>query len=279
MAHLEVIRATDPERIDEWNAAHDPARDGYLFSRTGWLETLASALGCSWSLYLCRAGGELAAGAAILEEERARRRLRPRRAPLPLFSFHLFPRPKLAPARLVPEGVAVIGALADRLSKTYGRLVLDLPPAVTDLRAFSWAGWRVEPRYAFVLDLPQEESPTGIRAEADPSRQEDLLVRLSIDRGYGRRYTIEAGAARIPVHLLHDERRLYPLIPGGARGRLDRQQRIDVARAIAFLPDAKGKKEIFLVGDPWNEWFGSGRIEPLRLVPHARVHREGGKPW
>lgn len=279
MANPELVRATDPERIDEWNRAHDPARGGYLFSRTDWVETLASALGCSWSLLLCRIGGELAGGAVMLEEERRGRPPRPRRSPLPLFSLHLFPRESLAPVRRVPEGVAVISALAKRLEETYGGLALDVSPALHDLRALAWAGWRVEPRYAFALDLPQAEGPAGVRAESDLSRAEDLLVRLSIDRGYGRRYTLEAGAARIPVHLLSDERRLYPLIPGGTRGRLDRQQRIDVARALAFLPEAAGKREIFFVGEPWSEWFGCGSVGPLRLVPHARTSRKGGTPW
>lgn len=271
MATLEVIRAKDPERIDEWNRAQDPEKGGYLFSRSGWLETLASALDCGWSLYICRAGDEIAGGALILEEGRSGGARAAMTSPLPLFSLHVLPRESLSPARRVPEEVAVLTALAARVRKTFGNLALDLPPTLHDVRALSWAGWRVEPRFAFALDLPHAESPPTVRAERDMSRSEDMLVRLAEERGYGCRYIVEAGSARVPVRLFSDAARVYPVILPGSKGRLERQQRIDFVRGLAKLPEAEGKKEMLLVGAPWEEWFGCGRIDPLRLVTWARA--------
>ncbi len=279
LSSFDVSLVRDPEEIAEWNRLHDPSRGGYLFSRVDWAETLASALGCGWALFTCRVGDEIAGGALLLEEFSVRGRRICRVPPLPLFTFHLFPKEDLSPAKRIPRGVAVLSSLEKKIRGRYRGITADSPPGLIDHRSLSWSGWRVDPKNAFALDLPLPEQPETGAIEKTPARSEDPLVRHVIERGHGSTWAfVTGGRRRIPVLLLRDGKRLYPVIPDRSKGKLDRQQRIDCSLSLAALPEAAGCEEIFYCGDPWEEWFGCGRTGPIRLVPAARaVYRGGGR--
>ncbi|MFH1680213.1 MAG: hypothetical protein ABIH26_06145 [Candidatus Eisenbacteria bacterium] len=275
MAAVEVIRATRAEETEEWSNALDASGAGLLFSRVVWAETLASALGSSWVLHLCRLGDEIAGGALLLTAGTPGRARVRGPIPYPLFSLHLFHREGVSPTKRIPQGVEVLSSLARELAADYGRLVCDTPPSLVDLRALSWAGWRVEPRHGFSLPLPQEGPPAALSVEPGSTEPDDPVARLALERKMGAVYEARIGGGRTaPLLVLRGERKLYALA-----GRLPESApalRIEIARSLAFLPEATGREEILFFGGAWEEWFGCEPLGPFRALPTARVSGPGG---
>jgi hypothetical protein len=265
---IEVVRASGPAEFEEWDRAVSSAGGDLLLSRSVWAETLSVGLGVPWSLRLCRLGAELAGGALLLGGEGA---VAPR-VPYPFFSFHVFFRPELSPTKRIPQGVEILSAIVAEVAGTRGIAFGETPPSLVDLRALSWAGWRVEPRYAFRLALPASIAPAPLGGVPDPEGPADPVARLAAERGIGEAIDVRlrSGAA-VRVLLLRDEKRLYALLPSPPPGGGPRGAAMEAARALAVLPVAEGKEEILLVGDAWEEWFGCDPIDFLSLVPVARV--------
>ncbi|MBM3319075.1 MAG: hypothetical protein FJY73_00165 [Candidatus Eisenbacteria bacterium] len=276
MAAIEIVRATRAEEIEEWSAALEAGGAGLLFSRVVWAETLAAALGASWSLHLCRIGGEIAGGALLLTEGASGRERVRRSAPYPLFSLHVLHREGVSPTRRIPQGVEVLSSLARELASVYGRPSCDASPSLVDLRALSWAGWRVEPRVGFCLPLSREGDESPPLVEAFSGEPNDPVARIALERKMGAAYAarVRSGPAATLL-VLRGERRLYALVGRGAARALPASRRVAVARSLSSLPEAKGKEEILFFGDGWEEWFACEAIEPLRIVPAARVFGPG----
>jgi hypothetical protein len=272
VAAIEIVRATRAEEIEEWSAALEAGGAGFLFSRVVWAETLAAALGASWALHLCRIGEEIAGGALLLTEGAPGRERVRRSAPYPLFSLHVLHREGVSPTRRIPQGVEVLSSLARELASVYGRFSCDASPSLIDLRALSWAGWRVEPRDGFRLPLPQEDADSPPLVETISGEPSDPVARIALERKMGAAYAVRGTSGpAASLLVLRGERRLYALVGRGAAHALPASQGVAVARSLASLPEAKGKEEILFFGDAWEEWFVCEPIEPLRIVPAARV--------
>ena len=73
-----------------------------------------------------------------------------------------------------------LDALLGALGAHYGQATFALPPHWPDARPFAWAGWRVETRATYILDLPTapERWSKGRRHDA---RAEGFEVRLDAD--------------------------------------------------------------------------------------------------
>jgi len=269
---LQVCRAGEAEQIERWNETLRGSR-GALFSRIDWVETVASAVGCSWSLHHCLSADELWGGAVLLERRGSSGKRRSPRSPLPLFSLQYFSSEITSPAKRIPRGVRVLTALQEYLRREYVEpLSLLLPPDLVDLRPLSWSGWTVSPRHGFLLSLPVEEGGARIHIEEDRSRPEGLFTRLATERRYGKVYTVRAGGGlSTRILLLRDESRLYPLLPTGWPERLDPQQRLECALALATVPEAEGRNEILFLGQTWERWFGIGKVAPLEILPYAQA--------
>ncbi|RPJ42860.1 MAG: hypothetical protein EHM19_09785, partial [Candidatus Latescibacterota bacterium] len=155
MAGPEIVRAERPEDFEAWDRAHSPERGGLLYSRTVWADALGASFGRPSTLLLARLGEKLAGGALLLGPRRSAPAAGRPSGPAsggPLFSLHVFARAEVSPTRRIPQGVEVLSALARAVVAEGASGPLDAAPSLVDLRALSWAGWRVVPRYGFALD-------------------------------------------------------------------------------------------------------------------------------
>ncbi len=277
MAALEVSRTTEPADFESWNAALAKGEQGALFATTHWVETLASAQECSWSLFLCRTGDEVVGGAVVLDQGAGRKGRRFVYPEAPLFSLHLFLPDNLGPARRIPRGVSILGAVEKVLRDTYGEVTLHSPPGLIDLRPFSWSGWRVEPTYAFALPLPLDSSEGGAELDVDVHPPDHLLARLVVERKYGSVCQVRPRAGiSFPLLAISDGRTLAPIPLGELPSPAGAREVILTARALARSGAPSALSRVLLIGDRWGERLGDRAVAPLVPVETARITRGGG---
>jgi hypothetical protein len=75
--------------------------------------------------------------------------------------------------------------MAKSLAKHYGTARVKLLPAVTDVRAFQWAGWSVTPSYTYLIDLKAEmRCDHAVRKHVRKCRESGAV--LSLDWQFDR---------------------------------------------------------------------------------------------
>ena len=105
------------------------------------------------------------------------------------------------PAHIESERSAATAALVDSLCRQFTRTHLTHTPAFTDTREFLWAGWDVQPRYTYHIDLPDDRSKVWDGFE----RRTRTAVRKAEKTGFH----VE------PATDVTELRRLYGLVYGG----------------------------------------------------------------
>lgn len=80
------------------------------------------------------------------------------------------------------SGDTDLDALVHALSEAYAQATFALPPSWQDPRPFAWAGWSVETRFTYLVDLPSALSSwSSGRRQSVRAHAEALDVRVDVD--------------------------------------------------------------------------------------------------
>jgi hypothetical protein len=69
-------------------------------------------------------------------------------------------------------------AALDTLKKQYKRITLKLPPAIQDVRAFTWAGFRTRVFYTYIKDLQEISYSENIRRQLKKASALDVAMKI-----------------------------------------------------------------------------------------------------
>ena len=236
------------------------------FAHPDYAEAVAEAFGYTLRLAAVPDGDAFAAAVVVFEKRRG-----PFRAaalpPLTLLVTPLLVAPLSAAevhARRSP-----LDALLALLARRYHQASLLLHPALTDARPLLWAGWRVAPRYTFVLDLARLD-------RADWSQ----TTRWQVSKE-GSRYRVVEDAAFVEAAIAFTEaayaRRGGALgLDGGAVRRLVAALVADgQARVFGAVPEGETAPEaaVVVLHDRQTavDWIAGGRPGPATTVLLAGV--------
>ncbi len=136
-----------------WDAFVRQAVGGTVFSTSAWLRCAAAASGGQGHRLGCYRNGQLVAGISGL----ARRRWGFYRLETPALTPYtgllLAPVAGKGPAKTEAAQHRACAHLTDHLAKHYDRVFLVHPPAIADVRPFTWQGWDAHLRYTYRLPL------------------------------------------------------------------------------------------------------------------------------
>lgn len=147
----EIVRESG---YDEWLKFVAASPEGTIYALPNYLAALGRADGGRYTLLGIRRGDELAGGVALYEKDT-------RSGPC------VFPRPLLYyngillrrfdtryPSERTSRYLKTIEVLEPTLrQRGYGLLTLASPASLNDVRPFQAAGWSVQPRYSYVVDI------------------------------------------------------------------------------------------------------------------------------
>ncbi|MCH8837363.1 MAG: hypothetical protein IIA60_06110, partial [Candidatus Marinimicrobia bacterium] len=129
-----------------------------LFSGADWVRDAAQATGTSARLVGAWDGDQLVAGVAGATSGSGWRRRFMTPHLLPHTGFLFRPATTDRPAHIESERSGATAALIEYLQAGHARIHLTHAPEVVDTREFLWAGWEVQPRYTYRIELPEDRS-------------------------------------------------------------------------------------------------------------------------
>lgn len=193
-------------RIDEvppavWDDFLEDAVGATLFSGADWVRDAAQATGTSARLVGAWDGDQLVAGVAGATSGSGWRRRFMTPHLLPHTGFLFRPATTDRPAHIESERSGATAALIEYLQAGHARIHLTHAPEVVDTREFLWAGWEVQPRYTYRIELPEDRSSVWDGFE----RRTRTAVRKAEKTGY----RVE------PTTDIAELRRLYGQVYGG----------------------------------------------------------------
>ena len=141
-----------------WDALVQQALGGTIFSTSAWLNCAARATDGEAHRIGCFRNGNLIAGLSGL----ARKRSGLNRLETPELTPHtgllLAPVQSKGPAKAEAEQHRACELLIDYLEKEYDHVFLVHPPAITDMRPFTWRNWDARLRYTYQIDPSDSEA-------------------------------------------------------------------------------------------------------------------------
>ncbi|HJP34033.1 MAG TPA: GNAT family N-acetyltransferase [Candidatus Latescibacteria bacterium] len=192
---------------DVWNRFLETADGATIFSHAEWMATAAQASGAESRLLGAWDGDHLVAGVAGVSTGSGWRRRFSTPDLSPHTGFLFRPSTTDRPAHIESERSGATGALLEHLQANNARIHLTHSPSLVDAREFVWAGWQVQPRYTYQIELPEDRTPvwdgferrtrTAVRkAEKAGFRVEASNDAVELRRLYGQVY---GGEERAPV--------------------------------------------------------------------------------
>jgi Acetyltransferase (GNAT) domain len=157
-SRFDVRRLEPPEVVARWDAFVAKSGEANPFATRAWLDGVAAAVGASVDYWVALRGEEWV-GAQAIPYRRTLGRAVYRGLPLAAYSSPLFRAGSGSPSSTESERLDVGRALARAVSGRYRLVSLLLVPAVDDVRAWQWEGWRALPRYTCTLDLVTPGKP------------------------------------------------------------------------------------------------------------------------
>ena len=154
--HSEILSES---RYDEWLKFVIASPEGSVYAFPQYLAALSRADGGRVTVVGVRFGDELVGGAALYEKDsRYGTYVSPR--PLLYYNGVLLRRYDTRyPSERTARHLKTLNVLEPALSgRGHARLTLASPSSMTDARPFLAAGWHVEPRYSYVVDISDLES-------------------------------------------------------------------------------------------------------------------------
>lgn len=139
------------------------------------MQAVAGVMGVKpWHL-CCFKGESLAAVLPVYE----RSRLGLRHLICPTLAYYqpltIFVEPGTQAPRQNWDQLQISSGMAALIAKTFSRSQFNLDPGTTDIRAFSWAGFRASPLYTYVHEAEATSSPT---------RNEQRKLKTAAQQGY-----------------------------------------------------------------------------------------------
>lgn len=200
-------------RIDEvppavWADFVEGAAGATVFSGADWVRDATQATGTTPRLVGAWDGEQLVAGVAGATSGSGWRRRFTTPDLMPHTGFLFRPATTDRPAHIESERSGAAAALIEHLQTDYGRIHVTHAPEVVDTREFLWAGWDVQPRYTYRIELPDDRSAvwdgferrtrTAVRkAEKTGYRVESTTDIAELRRLYCQVY---GGESQAPVH-------------------------------------------------------------------------------
>lgn len=186
MAPARVLDPRDPGVRRAWAALLGAAPDRSPFGALAYAEAAAGAFGLRPVAVGVEAGGGLAGGVVAYEKRRGPYRLAVEPPLTPVTPFVLAEAPREAD---VHARRSVLDRLVAALDARFDALAFRLQPSLTDVRPFTWAGYRAAPLYSYARRLA---SADGLLADAGKGVRN--RVRRSADA-----YTLAEEPGRLDV--------------------------------------------------------------------------------
>jgi hypothetical protein len=153
MSHV-IARELGPHEHAIWLALVAGSPEGGIYSDPRYLAALCEATGAVSRIIGLFRGDRLEGGVALLEREGAGGRSVAPRLLLYYAGPVLAPHDSTYPSERTSRHLEALGVLIRHLEGMgYGSIVLKGTPALTDVRPFIAAGWRVWPAYSYVVPL------------------------------------------------------------------------------------------------------------------------------
>ncbi len=146
-----IVRPIGAGEDAAWDAALRRSAGASVFLQSTYLSAAARTLACEVQRIGVFEQGAIVGGLAGIEREGRLERL-----PLtPYGGVWLTQAEASLPHRAERKKRRHLTALAQAVRARHSSAAIDCDPATTDVRAFSWNGWRAEARYTFVTDLTE----------------------------------------------------------------------------------------------------------------------------
>jgi len=148
------IRYLEPGEYEQWDHFVDESEFGTIFQKSIWLMPLAEFQHLSFSIAACFKGGKMIGGMAFTWKKK-----------LGLFPIIQMPfkTPFFGPvfvssntryrSKIESQLHSVMGAFNDFILSRYQYFSASFPPAMTDIRPYSWNGFETRIRYTYVSEL------------------------------------------------------------------------------------------------------------------------------
>lgn len=195
--------------LARWDSFVTESSEVNPFATTTWCRAIGDTLGYGADFWIVAKGPEWLGGVPVFWRTRLGRpvSLQPAQCAYSSLFFSETLSRASYPSKVTSSRLDVAAALAKALAKQYGTARVKLLPAVTDVRAFQWAGWSVTPSYTYLIDLEAEmRCDHAVRKHVRKCREtgamfsldwqfdrfrdlaEDTIARQGLKSGMGMKY-------------------------------------------------------------------------------------------
>ena len=145
------------EEFEAWDTFVRQSDTSSIFSLYGWLECARETSGGQVRCYGCYKNGQLVAGVSGIE----RRLGMWRQFATPMLTPHggliYAPAASANAVRAEAEHSKAAQLIVEHIGREYDYAELSLEPEISDVREFTWAGWKSRVRYTFRVDLKEPD--------------------------------------------------------------------------------------------------------------------------
>jgi len=154
MANSLFVKYLDPSEFEQWDELVDESQQGSIYSKSYYLEALSRVYNADYRILAVFKNDELYGGMGVYFNKT---RYGDRVHVPPLLYYNglvLKDFPTKYPSISTKKQLEIIKAIIDELeSGKYSSVDISNRHTLHDLRAFAWRGWKIWPRYTYVVPI------------------------------------------------------------------------------------------------------------------------------